>query len=93
MARSAFCSLRFRVIANAIRDKLARVPFEPFQLRTSSGQSYVVASPDLVVLMRADVFVCAPDRDTAATIPYLHITAVESMTNGHRKRGGRPRKS
>ena len=79
------------MIINAIRDKLQRDPFEPFQLRSSSGQAYLVASPDLVVLMKTEVFVAAPDRDHAATIPYLHIAAVESASNGHGKRPRRRR--
>ena len=80
-----------RVIINAIKDKLNRDPFEPFQIRTSSGQPYLVASPDLVVLLKSEVFVAAPDRDHAATIPYLHITAVETVSNGGRRPGRRKR--
>jgi hypothetical protein len=77
------------VILNTLRDNLAKNPFAPFQIRTSSGKSYLVASPDLVVLLRSDIFVAAPDRDHVATIPYLHIAAVESVSNGHGKRRGR----
>jgi hypothetical protein len=80
------------VIINTIKDKLAREPFEPFQIRTTAGQPYIVASPDLVVLLKSEIFVAAPDRDHAATIPYLHIAAVELVSNGHGKRSGRRRR-
>jgi hypothetical protein len=80
------------MIVNAIRGRLGREPFEPFQIRTSSGQPYVVASPDLVVLLKSEVFVAAPDRDHAATIPYLRITAVESVSNGRGRHKGRRRR-
>lgn len=73
------------MIANAIRNKLEREPFEPFQLRSSSGEAYIVASPDLIVLLNAEVFVAAPDRDRSATLPYLYIAAVESLSSGPRK--------
>jgi len=77
------------VIINTLKDLLTRSPFEPFQILTSSGRPYLVAGPDLVVLLKSDIFVAAPDRDHVATIPYLHIAAVESISNDHRKRSRR----
>jgi hypothetical protein len=50
-----------------------------------------VSSPDLVVLMKSSVFIAAPNSDRAATVPYLHIAAVEHLANGHSKRGRRGR--
>ena len=62
--------------------------------RASSGEGYLVANPDLVVMMRSSIFVAAPNSDRAWTIPYLHIAAVEagSNGNGHGKRSPRKRK-
>lgn len=82
------------MIADTIREKLLRDPFEPFVIRASSGEGYRVANPDLVVMMRSSIFVAAPNSDRAWTIPYLHIAAVEagSIGNGHGKRSPRKRK-
>jgi hypothetical protein len=80
------------MISETIRDKLAHQPFEPFVIRASSGQGYRVSSPDLVVLMKTKIFIAEPRSDRAATVSYLHITAVEESGNGHAKaarRGGR----
>lgn len=77
------------MIVETIREKLQQVPFEPFQIRASSGRTYVVRNPDLVVLMRSSVFVAAPNSDRAATVPYLHIAAVETIANGHSRRSSR----
>lgn len=80
------------MIATTIREKLRQEPFEPFAIRSSSGTKYLVRSPDLVVLMKSSVFVAMPNSDSAATVSYLHITAVESV-NGHEKRSGRARRT
>ncbi len=79
------------MIADALRERLNREPFEPFVVRASSGQGYRVNNPDLVVLMRSSVFIAEPNSDRAATVPYLHIAGVESATNGHPRRGRRRR--
>jgi hypothetical protein len=76
------------MIAEAIKEKLARQPFEPFVIRASSGHGYKVASPDMVVLMKTKVFVAEPRSDRAATVSYLHITAIEEHGPGD-GRGGR----
>jgi hypothetical protein len=81
------------MVVDAIKEGLEHVPFEPFVIRASRGQTYTVASPDLIVLMKSSVFVAAPNSDRAATVPYLQIAAVEHVSTGHskraRRRGGR----
>ena len=77
------------MIADTIRDRLAQVPFEPFLVRASSGQAYEVRAPGLVVLMKSSIFIAAPNSDRAATVPYLHIAAVEELANGHPPRRGK----
>jgi len=68
-----------RMIADTIREHLDRQPFEPFASRTSGGQAYRVANPDLVVVMKSKVFVAEPNSDRSATISYLHVATVESV--------------
>lgn len=80
------------MIAQTIREKLDQIPFEPFRIRASSGQAYLVRNPGLVVLMKSKVFVAEPNSDRAATVPYLHIAAVEELPNGHAKRARRTKR-
>lgn len=84
------------MITDTIKDKLAQQPFEPFIIRSSSGQGYRVSSPDLIVLMKSKLFIAEPRSDRAATVSYLHISAVEDLgkSNGHRskKTNGRKRR-
>ena len=77
------------MIATSIRERLRREPFEPFIIRASSGQMVRVASPDLAVLMRSEVFVAEPNSDRWTQLPYLHSAGLESDANG---RGRRPPK-
>lgn len=71
------------MILKSIRERLHREPFEPFIIRSSSGQAVRVASPDLVVLMKTEVFVAAPNSDDWMQLPYLHIAGLENARNGH----------
>ena len=75
------------MIATTIREWLRRDPFEPFIIRASSGQAVRVASPDLAVLMKSEIFVAAPNSDRSTILPYLHIAGLEKPGNG---RGHRP---
>ena len=67
-----------------IRELLDREPFEPFKIVTSSGESYPVSNPHLVAMMKSRLFIALPDGDRWTFVNYLHITAVDALTNGHR---------
>jgi hypothetical protein len=70
---------------NSIRDMLRREPFRPFRVVTSSGESYTIRNPKLVVPMQSSVFIALPD-DCWTVILYLHVTALETISNGHPRR-------
>lgn len=83
------------MIVETIREKLGQVPFAPFLVRASSGQSYKVSSPGLVVLMKSKMLIAEPRSDHSATVPYLQIAGVEESGNGRAGRAGaqpRPRR-
>lgn len=77
--------------ADTIREMLDREPFEPFRVVTSSGESYVVRNPHLVALLRSEFMIAHPNSDRRAFIPYLNVTAVETISNG-RPAGARRRR-
>lgn len=81
------------MIADTIRERLAQQPFEPFIIRSSSGQGYKVGGPDLVVLMKTKVFVAEARSDRAATVSYLHIAAIEELGKGNGRHATRPRRN
>lgn len=71
------------MIADAIKERLQKDPFEPFRIVASSGKSYKVANPFQVALMKSRVFIAAPNSDKWAELAYLHIASVEGSANGH----------
>ncbi len=75
--------------AETIRDMLHREPFEPFRIVTTSGEAYTVRNPDLVALMKSEVFITQPNSDRRTFVPLLHVSAVETLADGG---DGRPRR-
>jgi hypothetical protein len=75
-----------------LQDLLAREPFEPFRIRLTSGDHYDVRDPFSVALMRSRAFIALPNSDRSVLVPYLHIAALETLTNGGRKSTRRRKK-
>lgn len=80
----------------AIHALLDRELFTPFHILTTGGESFVVRNPDLVVLMRSQVFIAQPNFDRASDVPLPHVSAVDTLHTGHvtdrpdrRRSGGR----
>jgi hypothetical protein len=70
--------------SNEIRELLSREPFQPFRINVTSGDSYEVRNPNLAVPMRTRLFIAEPNSDHWTLVAYLHISAVEALSNGHR---------
>jgi hypothetical protein len=78
------------VTAETIQEMLEREPFEPFRVCLSSGEFYRVTNPHMVALMKSKVFIALPDSEKWTFVSYLHIAALEAISNGHHR--GRRRK-
>lgn len=63
-----------------------RNPFEPFRVVTSSGESHKVTNPELVVVMRSEIFIADQKSDRCTFVPFLHVSAVETLPNGRSSR-------
>lgn len=78
--------------SETIQEVLSREPFEAFRIRTSDGHHYDVLNPHLVAMTKSRLYVAIPASDRGVIVSYLHITAIETIENGHKKprrRGGR----
>ena len=78
-----------KVGRNELQELLNREPFEAFRIHVSSGDMYEVKDPQSVVVMRSRLFIAFPGGDRWTFVPFLHISAVESLGNG---RAHKPRK-
>jgi hypothetical protein len=75
------------MIMKIIKERLAHKPFEPFRIRSSSGEAYDIPTPFLVALMKSKIFIAYPNSDRWAELSYLHVAGLESASNGN---SGRP---
>lgn len=78
--------------ANDIRERIARKPFSPFRIRTSSGESYDVTHPDLIIVMKRLLVVGTPasngdpDEERAHVLSVMHVTALETLSQRTKKK-------
>ena len=66
------------------KEMLARRPFQPVRLVTSSGKSYEIRHPEMAFLTRTDILVgvdAAEDGVPAEfkIVSLLHVTAIEPI--------------
>ncbi len=80
------------MIRDNIRELLDRDPFVPFRLVLSSGRHYDVLDPQMTVLLKSEIFIAFPDGERSSLIPLLHVTSVETLSNGRRRRTPRRRR-
>ena len=81
---------------NELYNVLHKVPFEPFRIQLTNGQSYVIRHPDFAWLKRTSILIGhssgeddIPDDHTECDI--LHVVAIEpsngaGATNGPRRK-------
>lgn len=71
--------------ADDIRDRVRVRPFQPLRIVTSSGESYDVYHPDLILVGRREITVGIPSDeaptyyDHQARIAIRHITALHDL--------------
>lgn len=68
---------------------LGKQPFEPFRIRLSNGDEYVIRHPEFALLTKTSVFVGLPSRregipDHAVQVDLLHVVTIEPA-NGTRR--------
>lgn len=73
------------VLMAAVRQRLARVPFEPFRIVTTSGRAYEVPTADhagIVPLLR--LIHIAHDDCSETQVHALHVSAIEPLNGNPR---------
>jgi hypothetical protein len=72
------------MLPSEIRESLRKQPFEPFRLRTTTGQAFDVRHPEFASLTRTSVFVgdIRPGREypeRQVQFALLHVIALEPL--------------
>lgn len=70
--------------AETFKEILRRRPFEPFRVVMSSGESYIVSHPEMVLVSNRTLVLVIPDPthpegERIAFCSYLHIAHVEML--------------
>ncbi|MGQ0635070.1 MAG: hypothetical protein ACT4QC_10695 [Planctomycetaceae bacterium] len=79
--------------ADNVRQRIKQQPFVPLRIRTSSGETYDVTHPDLVLVGRNLLVIGSPAKENPWQIEsfdqvsLLHVTALENLPA--RRRSGR----
>ena len=63
----------------SIQELLSRNPFIPFRLKLSNQDAIEIRNPDLVVVMRREVFVAEPSRDGFRLVSLVHVVSAELL--------------
>jgi hypothetical protein len=72
------------VTVQTFRDMLARRPFQPVRLTTSSRQTYDIRHPEIAFLTRSDIFIGVDVGDDGIPAEFrivslLHVTCIEPI--------------
>jgi hypothetical protein len=59
--------------SEAIRELLARRPFEPFEIRLTNGDVHAVKHAECVAISKSRVVIVDPDADRIAIVALLHV--------------------
>lgn len=65
--------------AEAIQSMLRIKPFVPFEVRLSSGEVHEVRHPENAVVLKSNLFIGFPERDTFALCALSHITETRPL--------------
>ncbi len=70
--------------ADTFKEILHRAPFEPFRVVMSSGESYNIVHPEMVLVTARSLVLAIPDTshregERLAFCSYLHIAHVEIL--------------
>lgn len=65
--------------ADAIREMLAREPFQPFVIHLSSGETHEVRHPECLAIGKGGIAITDLDADRVAVCSLVHVTSIEFL--------------
>ena len=65
--------------SEAIRELLARRPFEPFEVRLTNGDVHIVKHLECVAITRARLVIADPETDRIAICALLHVVSLSLL--------------
>lgn len=65
--------------AEAIQAMLRVKPFVPFEVHLSSGEVHEVRHPENAVVLKSNLFIGFPEKDSFALCALSHVTEVQPL--------------
>lgn len=62
-----------------IREWLNRVPFEPFEIRLSNGETHQVRHPENLALGKNRLVIVDPELDRAVHCALIHVNSIAAL--------------
>jgi hypothetical protein len=60
---------------------LRRLPFQPFEVRMSNGDSFEVRHPEMSLLLRSSLIFGSPESDDFVFCSLLHVADVKAIAS------------
>ena len=65
--------------ADAVREMLAREPFQPFVIHLLSGETHEVRHPECLAIGKGRIAITDLDADRVAICSLVHVTSIEFL--------------
>lgn len=65
--------------ADTIHAMLRSQPFAPFEVHLSNGEVHEVRHPENAVLLKSNLFIGFPEKDTFALCALSHVSSVQPL--------------
>lgn len=69
--------------AEALKKLLSVHPFEPLEVKLSSGQVYTIKHPENVMVLKHTLILTEPEKDIVQWMSLIHIVAVRKRGRKH----------
>ncbi len=75
-----------------LHDTLRKLPFEPFRIKLSTGDTYNIENPDFAALTRSSILVFTSSQqddipDRFSQYDLLHVVGIEPLEEAKRRSG------
>lgn len=65
--------------SETMRELLSRRPFEPFEIRLSSGETHQIRHPEIAIITKSKIVVVYPETDIVVICALLHVASVTTL--------------
>ena len=65
--------------SETIREYVNRMPFEPFAIRLSNGETHEVRHPENIMILKTRLVLGYPELDRVVQVGLIHVNSIEHL--------------